>query len=73
MAKSKDYFGLPWIVSVILAIFPITSAICGILTRFSEGKIIAGLIRLFVGWNIWWFLYLLCMIFKGSIFRLLKC
>lgn len=38
MAKSKDYFGLPWIVSVILAIFPITSAICGILTRFSEGK-----------------------------------
>ena len=73
MAKSKDYFGLPWIVCVILAIFPITSAICGILTRFSEGKIIAGLIRLFVGWNIWWFLDLLCMIFKGSIFRLLKC
>lgn len=73
MAKSKDYFGLPWIVSVILAIFPITSAICGILTRFSEGKIIAGLIRLFVGWNIWWILDLLYMIFKGSIFRLLKC
>ena len=39
MAKSKDYFGLPWIVSVVLAIIPFTSAVCGILTRFSEGKI----------------------------------
>ncbi|MDO4506386.1 MAG: hypothetical protein Q4B64_05515 [Spirochaetales bacterium] len=73
MAKSKDYFGLPWIVSVILAIFPITSAICGILTRFSEGKIVAALIRLLVGWNLWWILDLICMIFKGSIFRLLNC
>lgn len=73
MAKSKDYFGLPWIVSVVLAIIPFTSAVCGILTRFSEGKIIAGLIRLLVGWNIWWILDLICMIFQGKIFRLLNC
>ena len=43
MAKKKDYFGLGYIVSVLLAIFPFTSWICGALTRFSEGKIVAGI------------------------------
>ena len=52
MASKKDYFGMSYIVSVILAIIPITSLILGILTRFSEGKIVAGLLRLLLGWNI---------------------
>ena len=49
MASKKDYFGMSYIVSVILAIIPITSLILGILTRFSEGKIVAGLLRYWAG------------------------
>ena len=71
MAKSsKDYFGLDYIVSLILAIIPITSWICGMVTRFKEGKIVAGIIRIFLGW-ICWILDLIFMIVKGEIFRLL--
>ena len=72
MAK-KDYLGLDRVVSIILAIIPITSWILGFVTRFQEGKIVAGLIRLLFGWNIIWFLDLIFMILKGSIFRLLNC
>lgn len=73
MAKtSKDYFGLGFVVSLILAIIPITSWICGLVTRFQEGKIVAGLIRVFFGWNIIWLLDLIFMIMRGQIFRLLN-
>jgi len=72
MAKSKDYFGLPWLISLILAIIPVTSWFLGFCTRFSEGKIVAGLLRLFLGWNIIWILDILCMLFKGSILRVLN-
>ena len=71
MAKKGDYFGLSYIVSVILAIIPVTSWICGFITRFSEGKIVAGLIRLIFGWNIIWILDLIFMIVSKHIFRLL--
>ena len=49
MAKksSKDYFGLGYLISVILAIIPVTAWILGILTRLSEGKIVAGILRIF--------------------------
>ena len=73
MAKSnKDYFGLDYIVSLILAIIPITAWICGFVTRFKEGKIVAGIIRVlpFCGFIIW-ILDLIFMIIKGEIFRLL--
>ena len=73
MAKSsKDYFGLDYIVSLILAIIPITAWICGFITRFKEGKIVAGIIRVlpFCGFIIW-VLDLIFMIIKGEIFRLL--
>ena len=47
MASRKgDYFGLSYIVSLILAIIPFTAWICGMITRFSEGKIVAGIIRI---------------------------
>ena len=71
MAKTKDYFGLSWIVSLILAIIPFTSWLCGAVTRFQEGKILAAIIRLVFGFTIVWVLDLLCMIFKHEIFRLL--
>lgn len=68
---SKDYFGLAWIVSLILAIIPVTSWILGVITRFSEGKIVAGIIRIFGGWLIW-LLDLICMIFSHHICRILN-
>ena len=72
MAKrSGDYFGLSWIVSLILAIIPVTSWICGALTRFSEGKIVAGLIRLIFGFNIVWICDLILMIVSKHILRIL--
>ena len=73
MAKSsKDYFGLGRLVSLILAIIPVTAWICGALTRFKEGKIVAGLIRLIFGFNIVWILDLIFMILGGRIWRLLN-
>lgn len=72
MAKKSDYFGLDYIVSLILAIIPITSWVCGFVTRFMEGKIVAGLIRLFLGFTIIWILDIIFMILNKSIFRLLN-
>jgi len=73
MAKSsKDYFGLGRLVSLILAIIPVTAWICGALTRFKEGKIVAGLIRLIFGFNLVWILDLIFMILSGRIWRLLN-
>ena len=70
MAKKSDYFGLSWIVSLILAIIPVTAWVCGIVTRFTEGKIVSGIIRIFGGWLIW-ILDLIWMIWKKEIGRLL--
>ena len=72
MAKKSDYFGLDWIVSLILAIIPVTSWICGAITRFQEGKIVAGIIRLVFGFNIVWLVDLIMMILNKSIWRLLN-
>ncbi|MBR4418492.1 MAG: hypothetical protein IKT33_00625 [Clostridia bacterium] len=70
--KSKDYFGLSYIVSLILAIIPVTAWICGAVTRFSEGKIVAGLIRLIFGFTIVWILDIILMITNRQILRLLN-
>ena len=72
MAKSNDYFGLSRIISLILAIIPITSWICGIITRIQEGKIVAAIIRIILGFNIIWILDLVFMILDGKIFRLIN-
>lgn len=73
MAKKGDYFGLDRLVSLILAIIPVTSWICGAITRFQEGKLVAGLVRLIFGFNIVWILDLIFMIIDKKIFRLLDC
>ncbi len=73
MAKQKsDYFGLSYLVSVILAIIPVTSLICGFVTRLLEGKIIAAILRLILGWNIIWIIDLILMIVSKHILRLLN-
>ena len=71
--KGKDYFGMPWLLSVIFAIIPVTSWLFGFITRIKEGKIIAGILRIFLGWNIIWLLDLLFILFKKQIFRLINC
>ena len=76
MAKQNDYFGLSYIVSLILAIIPITSVICGIVTRFMEGKTVAGVVRLViaitgVGSFVLWVIDLVMMILNKSIWRVL--
>lgn len=74
MAKStKPYFGLPRIISLILAIFPFTAWICGAITRFMQGKIVAGVIRLVFGFTIVWIVDLILMITKKDIWKLLNC
>ena len=72
MAAKKDYFGLDRLISIILAIIPFTAWICGVVTRISEGKIVAGIIRIFLGGWIMWVLDLICMIVKGEICRILN-
>lgn len=72
MAKRKsDYFGLEWIVSLILAIIPFTSWICGAITRLQEEKYVAFIIRLIGGFTVVWVLDLICMVMNKSICRLL--
>ena len=73
MASKSDYFGLSYIVSVILAIIPFTSWICGAITRLQEGKIIAFIVRLVFGFTIVWILDLIFMIMNRKIFRILPC
>ncbi len=71
MAKGKDYFGLPRIASIILAIIPVTAWILGFLTRLKEGKILAAIIRLIGIGIILWVVDLVLVILNGRILRLL--
>lgn len=72
MAKHSDYFGLSYVVSLILAIIPVTSWLCGAITRFKEGKIVAGILRLILGWNIIYVVDLILMIFRKHILRIIN-
>ena len=73
MAAKKDYFGLEYIVSLILAIIPFTSWVCSFVTRFMEGKIVAGLLRVLIPpvAFVCWILDIVYMVTKKQIFRFL--
>ena len=73
MAKKGDYFGMGRLISLIFAIIPVTSWLFGFVTRIKEGKIIAEILRIFLGWNIIYILDLILMLFNGKILRLLNC
>ena len=73
MALKKGYFGVGYVVSLILAIIPPTAWICGIITRISEGRIVAAILRIFLGFWLVWVIDLVLMILNGSIWRLLNC
>ena len=67
MAKStKAYFGLPYLISLILAIIPFTSWILGIFVRFSRGNIIGGILNIPFGF-IFWVIDLVTMILKKDV------
>ena len=59
--SSKAYFGLGWVVSLILAIIPFTSWILGVVTRFSRGNILGGILNIPFGF-IFWIIDLVTMI-----------
>ena len=74
MANRSDYFGLSYLISVILAIIPITSVICGIVTRFQEGCMVGAVVRLVIcltgiGAGILWLVDLVLMILQKRILR----
>ena len=76
MAGKKDYFGLDWIVSLILAIIPITSVVCGIIVRIQESTL-AGIVRIIIaitgiGSFVLWVIDLVLMIMNKSILRVIK-
>ncbi len=73
MAKKvkKDYLGLDWIVSLILVIIPVTAWVLGVVVRIQEGKLVAGIIRIFFGW-LAWIPDIVFMVWKGQICRLLN-
>ncbi len=71
MAKGKGYFGLGTLVSIILCIF--LGPLLGIIQRIMDKKIVAALLRFFLGWNLIWFLDLIWLIIKGDIFKIINC
>ena len=67
MAKGgKRYFGLSWIVCVILAIFPLTSIICGVITRVQRGNILGAILNIVLA-PLWYIFDLVTMIVSRDI------
>ena len=66
MAAKKRYFGLDWIVCVILAIIPVTSVICGVITRVQRGNILGAILN-FIICPLFWLIDLITMIVKKDI------
>lgn len=49
MAKQKKaYFGLDYIISLVLAIIPFTNVLLGIITRISRGKYLGALLNFII-------------------------
>lgn len=46
MSKQKAYLGLGWVVSLILAIIPITSVVLGVVTRIQRGNILGVVLNI---------------------------
>ena len=72
MAAKKDYFGLDWIISLILTIFAPAGWVCSIITRLMEGKIIAAILRFFLYYPVIWIIDIFFMLTKKEIWRFLN-
>ncbi len=66
MASTKRYFGLNWIVCLILAIIPVTSVICGVITRFQRGNVLGAVLN-FIFFPVFWIIDLITMILQKDI------
>ena len=66
MASTQRYFGLDWIICLILAIIPVTSVICGIITRIQRGHIIGAILNLILC-PLFWIIDLVTMIISKDI------
>ena len=64
--SSRAYFGLGWVISLILAIIPFTSWVLGVITRFSRGNILGGILNIPFGF-IFWIIDLVTMITSKDI------
>ena len=65
MASTKRYFGLSWIICLILAILP-TNVICGIITRAMRGKVLGAILN-FILCPIFYLIDLITMIVQRDI------
>lgn len=64
--SSRAYFGLGWVISLVLAIIPFTSWVLGVITRFSRGNILGGILNIPFGF-IFWIIDLVTMITSKDI------
>lgn len=70
MAKSSGgYFGLGFIVSLVLAIIPVTNIVLGIITRAQNGKFLGVILNILL-FPIFWIIDLISIILKNKIFVL---
>lgn len=64
--KSGGYLGLGWVVSVILAIIPITNIILGVIARVQK-KNILGVVLNIILCPIFWIIDLVTIITEGKV------
>ena len=59
--QQKAYFGLEWIISMIIAIIPFTSLVGGIITRIQREQILYAVLNFFL-FPVFWVVDLVSMI-----------
>jgi len=64
--KGKAYFGLGWLISVILAIIPCTNVLLGIVTRIMRRNILGVILNFFL-FFIFYFIDLITIIVKKDL------
>ena len=64
------YYGISWIVRLVLAIIPVTSCVVHAIARISSGKllnIVVGILGFIFGWNILWIIDLITTILRTKL------
>ena len=46
--KQRAYFGLDWIISLILAIIPFTNIVFGVIIRFTRGNLLGAILNIVI-------------------------
>lgn len=66
MASAKRYLGLGWVLCVVLAVFPLTSLIFGIITRVQRGAWLGAILN-FIIFPVFWIVDIYTMCTKKDI------